>query len=403
MANLQINVSKPKFTGSGCLILFAFPFAAVGVFTTYLIASALIESYSMQSWQQVPVQILHTELASTSDSDSSTFQVKANYKYSFDGKEYTGDRVSLHGGADNLGSFHDDTHKMLQQHVDTAEPYLAFVNPSAPQESILIREPRWVMIGFCSIFSILFGGVGFGLMYAAIRSFKAARRTSELQLRYPDQPWMHRPDWNNGELKSDASIAMYASIGVALFWNLFSFPMAIFVTKSEVIEGGNYGALFILIFPLVGLGIIWWAVHSIMVWRKFGRATLKLHSFPAMFGEKLKATLDTGSKLATTVVDVQATLFCIEQRTVGSGKERKTVEDILWEQARTLPVQQGYDNYGGSNIEIEFDLPANGNPSAVSMDHPRILWRLTVTAEQEGVDFHAQFDVPVFHKGGDAK
>ena len=87
----------------------------------------------------------------------------AEYAYQYGGKQYTGRRVSLYG-SDNVGSFQQDVYRQLSEYRKSGRPFRCYVDPQQPDESILFRDLRWEMIGFQSIFALVFGGVGFGLL-----------------------------------------------------------------------------------------------------------------------------------------------------------------------------------------------------------------------------------------------
>src|SRR4249919_672370 len=89
----------------GCLALFALPFAAVGVFGLYLASSTLWTRTRMQSWVEAPARIQSLDLEEHQGDDSTTYKVRTTYRYSFGGRDFSGDRVAISGMADNIGSF----------------------------------------------------------------------------------------------------------------------------------------------------------------------------------------------------------------------------------------------------------------------------------------------------------
>src|SRR5262245_60435689 len=116
---------------SGCLILFSLPFAAVGVWQTISAARGVLEYRQMQSWVEVPATIKRAELKVDRDNEGgTTYEAVADYEYQFKGQQFTGSRVGVHGGSDNLGSFHRQAYRELKQHLDQHKPFRCFVNPS---------------------------------------------------------------------------------------------------------------------------------------------------------------------------------------------------------------------------------------------------------------------------------
>src|ERR1700749_2579037 len=52
------------------------------------------------------------------------------------------------------------------------------------------------------IFGLIFSTVGFGLMAGAAIGRKKSKQKADLQARNPGKPWMTRPDWAEGKIKS---------------------------------------------------------------------------------------------------------------------------------------------------------------------------------------------------------
>ncbi|TDI37419.1 MAG: DUF3592 domain-containing protein [Acidobacteria bacterium] len=99
--------------GLGCLVLFAFPFAGVGVFMSYLIGAAFLDWSAMRSWEEVPAELVSVNLSESRDSDSDSAEAQATFRYQYLGRSFTGTRVSLHKGSDSVGGFQKDTYREL--------------------------------------------------------------------------------------------------------------------------------------------------------------------------------------------------------------------------------------------------------------------------------------------------
>src|ERR1700722_6806281 len=59
------------------------------------------------------------------------------------------------------------------------------------------------------IFGLIFSTVGFGLMAGAGFGRTKIKQQSELQSRFPGNPWMTLPDWANGKIKSSTLAQSY--------------------------------------------------------------------------------------------------------------------------------------------------------------------------------------------------
>ncbi len=216
---------KSKALGGIGLTLFSLPFASVGVVMAVLLVRGLLAQSEMKSWIQVPATILESELETHRSDDSTTCKVTARYAYSFERRDYTGTRIGLSSGGDNIGSYQQDWAAKLKQHRLSGEPIPAFVDPNNPSDAILDREIRVSMLLFKGLFGLVFGGVGFGLLIGSLKGNKKVKQASALEAQYPDEPWKWRADWATGQLESDTRTSLWASIAFATFWNLISSPI----------------------------------------------------------------------------------------------------------------------------------------------------------------------------------
>ena len=380
--------------GFGCLLLFALPFAAVGVGMGIWLGSTIITHLGMQGWEEVPAQIVRTELQASKGSKSTTYQVLAEYVYQYRGREYRGTAVGLYGGSDNIGSFHQDAHRELGEHQKTGRPFRCYVNPRQPAEAILYRNLRWEMVAFQSIFVLAFGGVGFGILIAGVLGYRKAKVEQALAAEHPAAPWMHRRDWAAGQVVYSAKKMAVIALACALFWNVISAPLW-FLIPHEVIQKGNRLALLGLVFPLVGLGLAGWTIVSIMKWRKYGPSVFRMASVPGVIGGQLAGVISTSVKIKPDD-GFRLMLNCIERRTTGSGKERNTTETIVWQDEQILARELLQSDPDRSAIPVQFPIPYDSRPTDGSTPNCQTIWRLEVASKEPGLDYGARFDVPVF-------
>ena len=226
--------AKNDVGGAGCLMVFALPFAAVGVGAFYFLASTLLDWHTMRSWIAVPATIERLELEEHQDEDSTTYKVAATYRYRYDGGEHTNDRVAISGMADNFGNFHQELYSALWV-ARNAGDVTAFVDPARPERATLNRDLRWSVLLFQGVFALVFGGVGFGLIIGARYGAKKLREERGLQERFPDEPWRWKKEWADSRIQSSNRAGAYAAVVFALLWNLVS-AAAAFIVPGEVRE-----------------------------------------------------------------------------------------------------------------------------------------------------------------------
>ncbi|MBA3343982.1 MAG: hypothetical protein H0T44_01570 [Gemmatimonadales bacterium] len=159
---------------------------------------------------------------------------------------------------------------------------------------------------------------------------------------------------------------------------------------------GNLAALFVLVFPAVGAGLLVWAVRSTLRFRKYGISRLDLTTRPGVVGRSLTGTVQTTVPLVPPD-GFQVTLTCVRQVTTVAGKSRSTSETILWQEERRIPGQASRDHRGlGTTIPLAFAIPRDARPCENGDPSDRVVWRLKVEAEVPGVDYESTFEVPVF-------
>lgn len=380
--------------GTGCLILFALPFAGVGVFMVGLTARTISKSVTARSWDQTPCRIESVEARSSSEGNAS--ETKATYTYDFGGRSYTGSRVSVHGGGDNIGSFQQRVRRELEEHRRKDEPFTCYVDPDNPAESVLYPKVRLEMIAFYLVFGVIFGGVGFGLIFGALWAGRKVQRAESRKLQMPDEPWRWREDWANGEARSSNKGGAMGILLFAVFWNLISVPIAVMVLLQETIRGGDRAALFVLIFPAVGLLLAGWAIRKVVQWRKFGTSTFVMASVPGVAGGRLAGVITVPVHILPED-GFHVTVRCIRKTVSGSGKNRHTTERVLWEDEQTMKREIFPRDPTRSAVPVLFGIPYDASDTDPSNSDNQVLWRLEVTAAVPGVDYDASFEVPVFH------
>ena len=385
-------------TGVGCLTVFGGIFLVAGLVVGGFAISNLWQWFDAQDWQSVNAEIISADLNVSHGDDSTTYEAVAVYRYQFDGRMYTSERVSFSGGSDNIGSFHQDIYQTISEHQRNKQTMPAWVDPDQPDQAVLIRDMRWGLFGFMMIFPLVFGGAGAGVIAMGVIGGRRAKKEAQLEDNNPDQPWMWRPEWQQPALKSQNKIAMWFAIGFASLWNLISMPL-LFLLPAEILEKRNYPALLGLLFPLVGVGLIVWAVHSWKQWKRFGQSRLVLKSNPVPLGGALDASLECPTGLPAGA-ELEVTLSCVHKRVTGSGDNRSTRENYLWQDEQRITLNAGH-LLAGTQVPIHFVLPADQPVSDWQESSSQIIWRLQATSDIEGVDYNAQFELPVFDRGAD--
>jgi len=385
---LQVNIElKNKQGKSWITILFGLVFLTGGLsFLYFTVLPDIYDGWRMQSWQSTQAKLLATDLDRNTSGNTDTFKASARYEYTLEGQRYTSTRVAIADMADNIGDFQEKLARRIRTAFHNQKPITIWYDPQNPANSIINRDIRWGLVAFKMIFVIVFGGFGFALVYFSFKSKKEIRSQAEQM-----QPWLTRPEWKNGEIKSGAKTGMVAAWGVSIFWNAISFPATIAVLP-EIMEKREYKALAVFAFPLIGLGLLYWAIKKTLQWRRFGFTLLTMDPYPGSIAGQVGGHIRVNCAYKPQQV-FKVTLACVYSYMSGTGKSRSRQENTKW-------LDEGYArvNPGASTINLSFcfDVPDNLPISEDKTGESYHLWRLTLESEMEGVDLNRNFEIPVY-------
>jgi hypothetical protein len=157
---------------------------------------------------------------------------------------------------------------------------------------------------------------------------------------------------------------------------------------------GNHAALIALIFPIIGLAMIFFALNTTLAWRKFGRSIFEMAAVPAASGGTLEGEILVKAKLQPQH-GLHLRLSCVRRTTTGASNNRHTSEKILWQDEKWLRADLPQTELNATGIPVFFKLPGN-LPESTAAGGDGIHWKLEAAATVRGPDFHAVFEVPVF-------
>ncbi|MCB1051570.1 MAG: DUF3592 domain-containing protein [Acidobacteria bacterium] len=394
----------------GCLFLFSLPFAGVGTLMMFLTFSELWDWRSSYSWDEVQAKLTKVELETNQSSDSTTYQVVAEYTYDYGGRQFENSRVGLGTGADNVGDYHQKVYERLKASFDRQELVTCYVNPANPGDSLLDRELRYGMLLFYLVFVLAFGGVGYGLMayslfqaYTWLKSSKfqflvkpkpkpkpapIAKDVSPEKPKSPASSQKAEPSpvpqakqeqvnpqaavaaksqWMKGRvLETEGGKKIMRRAVIAVVWNVLSIPLVFFVWPA--VEEGNFFTSLLLIIPVIGLVFLYGMALDVLHWRRFGLSHLSFDRYPQA-GQRFEAILRNRTlERFDKGFDAQLTA--------------RTDKQVVFEDQVHLSSDHAR---GGVNLPLEFEIPDSLDLQAL------IDWQLVVSADIPGVDFRAAF------------
>ena len=368
------------------LMLFGLPFAAVGIgFMLFGVIPSVYDWARMQSWQPVQAHLLSAHLEVHRGDDATTYGVTASYRYRFAGQDRQASRVAIAGGSDNVGDFQRQLGRRLEWLHQQGESVAIWVNPDNPDEAVIDRSLRPGMLMFKLVFALVFGLVGCGIIWAGWRRQSASEPFAPVA----EKPWLSQPQWAGNAIASNHKSSLWASSLFAILWLLISSPI-VFLLPEEL-RKHNYLALIGLLFPLVGLGLLWWAIAVARDWRRWGDLRVQMDPFPGCIGGQVGASLELpltyDPKLRMPVA-----LVCFYKHTSGSGDNRETRDSTVWQAEGMVYLQP---SAGGCRAQILFDVPPDLPASERGQDNYHY-WRLDIECDQVKPALKRQFEIPVF-------
>lgn len=241
---------------------------------------------------------------------------------------------------------------------------------------------------------VVIGGL---LFLIPMRCALARQRAQEkLEADFPGQPWKWRPEWNSGRIEAGGGQTVLAMWFFAIFWNAISW-ISVFAGWHQV-DRGEKAVWLILLFPLVGLFVLWAAIYQTIRARKFGRPVFLPTGVPGVIGGYLGGVIHVPAAVQPEA-DVRLALQACRTTVTGSGKDRSVQTDVLWEHEVRIDREHLSSGPAGCDLPVLFHIPAGQPDSELKTSDPRTYWRLRAQAAVPGVDFETMFEVPVFATG----
>jgi hypothetical protein len=255
--------------------------------------------------------------------------------------------------------------------------------------------PRRKAVTTLSFIAVCGGIVALILGINAKKMAATAARPGPSAPETPEKPWLKRADWAAGRITSGTRKSVLLIWIFTLFWNAVSAPV-VFVGLPTELHKGNYAILIALLFPIVGIGMILYALNATLAWRKFGQTIFEMAAIPAALGGTIEGQIEVKTRLRPQH-GLHLRLSCLRRTTSGSGKNSSTTEKILWQDEKWLRPDLPQTDLAATGVPIYFKLPADQPESAPSAGDG-IHWKLEASAKLRGPNFHASFDVPVFKR-----
>jgi hypothetical protein len=206
---------------------------------------------------------------------------------------------------------------------------------------------------------------------------------------------MWRKDWVRQRIRCHSGPTTAAAWIMALLWNGFVWPVLLILWGDP---DKRIMVKVLTLFCLAGLGLLVWAVRSTLVWFRFGTSVFELASNPGVIGGTIEGVIQTRLR-ARPKGTIQVRLSCVRRRKTtssGSGGGTSITTEPVWQGGRRVPPGQLAQGPRGLSIPVRIQIPFDLPSSDTSDPSEQIIWKLGVSGDLRGVDFDAEFHVPVF-------
>ncbi len=368
--------------GRWVLVLFFGVFLVLGAtFTYFFFVRPVLEVEQARQWPAISCRVISSRVLSHSGSkNGTTYSVDILYSYTVEGRDYRSSRYDFMGGSSS--GYSSKTAVVAQYRPGTTAR--CYVNPDDPSDAVLEREFTPAMLVGLIPAVFLFVGVG-GLLWLFVGGGRGPKLAPR---RDGDPPWKLREDWACGRIVSSGKPTAIGAWIFAGVWNALSLPVLV-VLVNEWMKSRNQMLLVGMLFPVIGVGLLVWAMRATARWLKFGDSVFEMSAVPGVVGGALQGTIRL-SQPVRTADGFRVKLSCVNRITTGAGKNRSTVEHVLWTE------DQRVDSGMGDRVPVAFYVPPDCRETNADDASNVVIWHLKVSAKEPGVSYASKFEVPMF-------
>lgn len=202
--------------------------------------------------------------------------------------------------------------------------------------------------------------------------------------------WHEQKKWRGGKVKS-ANLRNLIFLGFfAVFWNAISWAVIIKTGQLRQMAGSDR---LILLFPAIGVLVIASLIYQLIRQFRFGTSVFEMNPKPGVIGGTVGGVIHIPKHIEPKD-GFELTLSSIHRYSSGSGDNSSTKEDILWQDRKIIERGQLISDTTCSDIPVLFGVPYESQKTTVASGYGYV-WRLDIKAALPGVDYAAQFEIPV--------
>src|SRR6266478_389698 len=244
------------------------------------------------------------------------------------------------------------------------------------------------------MFGSVFVSIGGGFIYAAFRGYALLKQQAARMESNPLSPWLWRTDWASRRAESQNKKSEITYWVICIFCNMITLPVVAMLVP-KMVRANDPRVFVVLGFSLLGLILLVNSLRATIRHRRFGDTYFEFDALLFVPGEKVSGRIHLKFETrAEHGIDLK--LSCVRKIVSGTGDSRSTGKVILWQADQNVPAGAVQPGPLGRAIPVDFSIPAES--SITNHDNPRdqVLWLLHAQSDVPGVDYSADFELPVF-------
>ncbi len=238
------------------------------------------------------------------------------------------------------------------------------------------REGHWDQAALAASIALACGGAGVAASRWVRLHARGAGPSERLRAANPDAPWMWREDWAAGEVRTSVRDDADRLTILAIAWCVVTLPI-VFIAPHRALRHADYSALPSLIFPLIGIAMLAWAMRLRRRLREYGESRFTLGSMPGQIGGSLIGSIHIDHPLPAGQ-QVALELECINRTTRGAWHNLNGLgPDFV---ALRSNFDERFDGIDTSRVHDSSRLPSHRRLQSQQPNHlaaERARWRIS--------------------------
>ncbi len=236
--------------------------------------------------------------------------------------------------------------------------------------------------------------IAVSLPFLAVRASQSGSRLDDLREQHPDEPWLWREDWKKQLLRCGSEFP-FGPLFVAALWNVATIGLGLLLFEDWLAESDPVKWA-VLILPLVGIGLVIYAIRTFLLWYRFGETRFVLGNLPVPAGGLVEGIAYTSIPLENNPErGFKVSLSCVNEKVRLDRMARTKRSYLLWRDEQRFKGVNSLDDESQVVIPLYFRLPEDCSETSLQ-SNDRVTWMLKIEGETPRGAYVSRFTLPVF-------